>query len=41
MLRVVRLSQTSPACPVQWEGRTSDDRPVYVRYRFGYLSVRL
>lgn len=41
MLRVRRVSQTSPACPAQWEGRTDDDRPVYVRYRFGRLSVRV
>ena len=29
------------ACPAQWEGRTEGDRPVYVRYRWGYLSVRV
>ena len=32
---------TSVAAPAQWEGRTEDDRPVYVRYRWGYLSVRV
>lgn len=41
MLRVRRVCQTSPACPAQWEGWTSDDRPIYVRYRFGRLSIRL
>ncbi len=34
------MAMTS-ACPAQWEGRTEDDRPVYVRYRWGYLSVRV
>jgi len=29
------------ACPAQWEGRTDGDRPVYIRYRWGYLSVRV
>ncbi len=32
---------TCSACPAQWEGRTDGDRPVYVRYRWGYLSVRV
>jgi hypothetical protein len=41
MLRVKRVCQTSPACPAQWEGWTDDGRPLYVRYRFGRLSVRV
>ena len=32
---------TCSACPAQWQGRTEGDRPVYVRYRWGYLSVRV
>ena len=38
---VVRdLKQTCTGCPSQWEARTvDDDRPVYIRYRYGYLSV--
>ena len=32
---------TCSACPAQWEGRTEGDRPVYIRYRWGYLSVRV
>jgi hypothetical protein len=27
--------------PSQWEGRTNDDRPAYIRYRHGYLSVQI
>ena len=34
------MAMTS-ACPAQWEGRTEGDRSVYVRYRWGYLSVRV
>jgi hypothetical protein len=40
-VRVVALEQTCMACPSQWEGRTDDDRPVYVRYRHGILRVSL
>jgi len=39
MIQVKDLEQTSMACPAQWEFRTFQDRPVYVRYRWGYLSV--
>lgn len=41
MITVKELTQTCEACPAQWEGLTTDDRPIYVRYRHGYLSVRL
>ena len=40
-MKVRDLSDYGTACPAQWEGRTDDDRPVYVRYRWGYLSVRV
>jgi hypothetical protein len=33
------LTQTCSACPSQWDGMTTDGRSVYIRYRFGYLSV--
>jgi hypothetical protein len=38
-MEVVDLVQTCGSCPSQWEARTEDNRPVYVRYRWGYLSV--
>jgi hypothetical protein len=37
--KVVALRQTSVACPSQWEGTPEDGRAVYVRYRYGWLSV--
>lgn len=40
-MKVVELRQTCGACPSQWEGRTDDGKWVYVRYRFGWLSVRV
>jgi hypothetical protein len=40
-LVLVELKQTCQMAPSQWEGRTSDDRPAYIRYRHGYLSVHI
>lgn len=31
--------QTCVACPSQWEGRTPDDRPAYIRFRHGRLQL--
>ena len=39
-MRLVEVRQTCSASPAQWEGRTDDGRPVYIRYRWGYLSVQ-
>ena len=36
---VSELEMTCPICPSQWEGKTSDGRFVYVRYRYGCLQV--
>jgi hypothetical protein len=41
MIVVTQLTRTCDACPAQWEGLVSDGRHVYVRYRWGYLSVRV
>jgi len=41
MIKVTSIEQTSGACPSQWEGVTEDGRPIYVRYRWGCLSIRL
>ena len=40
-MKVVELSKTCAACPAQWSGRTEDGKWVYVRYRWGFLSVRV
>ena len=32
---------TCEACPSQWEGITDDGQEVYIRYRWGHLSVRV
>lgn len=40
-IEIFKLKQTCPACPAQWEFITFQNRPVYVRYRWGYLSVSI
>jgi hypothetical protein len=39
--RLKTITQTCFACPSQWEGETEDGRPIYIRYRWGCLSVRI
>jgi hypothetical protein len=39
--RVATMVQTCWACPAQWELTLKDGREVYVRYRFGTLSITL
>ena len=41
MITVKGLRITCFACPSQWEGITDDDQEVYIRYRWGHLSVRV
>ena len=38
---VKACEQTCRWVPAQWEGVTTDKRPIYARYRHGYLSVRV
>ena len=42
-IRVIlkEIIMTCAACPSQWEGVTISGQPVYIRYRFGYLSVKI
>lgn len=39
MIEVIELAMTCPMCPSQWEGKTSDGRFIYARYRWGHLQV--
>lgn len=36
---VTVLARTGLSSPSQWEGETSDGRYLYVRYRWGFLSI--
>jgi len=35
------LIKTSSCCPSQWEGRTDKNEFVYVRYRWGCLTIEI
>lgn len=39
MINVVSVIKTCESVPAQWEGRTDDDCAVYVRYRYGWLTI--
>ena len=38
-LQIRRIERTCSACPSQWEGEMVDGRSVYIRYRWGRLTV--
>jgi len=40
-LTVIDLENIGTACPSQWKGRTDDGMYVYIRYRYGELTVSL
>ena len=40
-LQADSLEQTCGACPAQWEGKIKDGRMFYIRYRWGFLSLRI
>lgn len=39
MIRVAEVKVTCSGVPMQWEGRTDDDRVIFVHYRHGWLNV--
>jgi hypothetical protein len=41
MIKIKEITKTCGACPAQWEGTTIENEPVYIRYRWGYLSIRI
>ena len=38
---ITSLTKITPACPTQWIGKTLENKEVYIRYRFGRLSIRI
>ncbi len=41
MIPIKNLEKTCDSCPSQWEFTTFENRPVYVRYRWGFLSISI
>jgi len=42
--QIVKLEKTCESCPTQYEGiikTPKGTRPLYIRYRWGYLSIRV
>jgi hypothetical protein len=42
--KILELEKTCSACPTQYEGfilTHKGKRPIYIRYRWGYLSMRV
>lgn len=39
--KIIKLRKTCFAAPSQWEGVDSEEYPIYIRYRWGKLSVRI
>ena len=39
-IKLKELSDRNSVCPSQWEGKTVEGDDIYVRYRYGSLSVR-
>ena len=36
---ITEIRKTCEACPSQWEGKFDDGDSMYIRYRWGYLSI--
>lgn len=41
MINVIKIVNTCPACPSQWEGLTDTNQQIYFRYRWSELTVEL
>lgn len=41
MIAVQEIIKTCDSCPAQWEGKTTDGKMIYVRYRWGLLTIEV
>ena len=41
MIKIKKITKTCISNPSQWEGYTFNNEPIYIRYRWGFLSVRI
>jgi hypothetical protein len=39
MMKITKIMNCGTVCPTQWIGATEDNRAVYIRYRWGRLTV--
>lgn len=40
-MKLHNVVNTCPSCPSQWDAMTDDGHSVYIRYRWGRLSVKV
>lgn len=40
-MKIKFLKRTCIACPSQWEGKLSDGREIYIRFRWGRFTVNI
>ena len=38
-MKITKLKLTCDVCPTQYEGWTDNNEFVYIRYRYGFLSI--
>ena len=38
-MKILNLTKTCWMCPSQWEGTLEDGKMVYIRYRWGHLTI--
>lgn len=41
MRKVIELKRTCESCPSQWEGKLDNGHTIYIRYRHGFLNVKI
>jgi len=41
VVKIAEIEQTCFAYPSSWSGTTIDNKNIYIRYRWGYLSVKV
>ena len=40
-MTITKLNRITDYCPTQWHGVTDSNEPVYIRYRWGELVIRV
>jgi hypothetical protein len=38
-MKIISLIKTCSACPTQFSGLTEDNKDVYIRFRYGHLTI--
>ena len=41
IIKIQEITKTCESCPAQWEGKTDEGKTVYIRYRWGELTIQV